>query len=184
MKKLTRKQEAFVNEYLRDFNATQAALRVGYSKKGARQQGANLLSNVYISDAIQARINEKAMTADEALLLLADHARGSMGDFMRIEGVASYLDLEKAKELGLLHLIKKVRDRVVMTADKDGHETETHSLEVELYDAQAAADKILKVHGKYIERTEVSGGEPLKIQVEYVNNPTETARVPSRAGED
>ena len=50
------RQEQFVAEYLVDLNATQASIRAGYSEKTARQQGARLLSNVYIQAAIaQAR---------------------------------------------------------------------------------------------------------------------------------
>lgn len=50
--KLTVKQELFCNEYLIDLNATQAAIRAGYSPKVARQIGAKLLSKVYIFEKI------------------------------------------------------------------------------------------------------------------------------------
>ena len=40
------------DEYLKDLNATQAAIRAGYSSKSARQEGTRLLSNASISDAI------------------------------------------------------------------------------------------------------------------------------------
>jgi phage terminase small subunit len=49
---LTAKQEKFLNEYLIDFNATQAAIRAGYSEKTAYTQGPRLLDNVHIQDAI------------------------------------------------------------------------------------------------------------------------------------
>jgi len=39
--KLSKKQELFCIEYTVDLNATQAAIRAGYSKKCARQVGAN-----------------------------------------------------------------------------------------------------------------------------------------------
>lgn len=45
---LTDKQHAFCHEYLRDFNATQASIRAGYSHKTARSQGQRLLTNVDI----------------------------------------------------------------------------------------------------------------------------------------
>ena len=44
VKKLTDKQRRFVEEYLVDLNATQAAIRAGYSKRTARQTGAENLS--------------------------------------------------------------------------------------------------------------------------------------------
>lgn len=49
---LTDKQQAFVNEYLIDLNATQAAIRAGYSEKTANPQGNRLLANVSVADAI------------------------------------------------------------------------------------------------------------------------------------
>jgi len=52
--KLTDKQEQFCQEYLIDLNATQAAIRAGYSEKTANEQGARLLANV----SIQARLKE------------------------------------------------------------------------------------------------------------------------------
>ncbi|WP_096978823.1 terminase small subunit [Escherichia coli] len=54
MAKLTPKQELFAREYLKDLNATQAAVRAGYSKKTANEQGARLLVKV----SIQKRISE------------------------------------------------------------------------------------------------------------------------------
>lgn len=51
---LTVKQERFVQEYLIDLNATQAAIRAGYSESTANQQGSRLLANVKISDAVAA----------------------------------------------------------------------------------------------------------------------------------
>ena len=49
--KLTRKQQRFVDEYLIDLSATQAAKRAGYSPRTARQQASRLLSNVNIQAA-------------------------------------------------------------------------------------------------------------------------------------
>lgn len=51
--KLTPKQERFVQEYLVDLNATQAAIRAGYSKKTACEQASRLLANVKVQTAIQ-----------------------------------------------------------------------------------------------------------------------------------
>jgi phage terminase small subunit len=42
---LTRRQELFVAEYLRDLNATRAAIAAGYGEKGAAVQGSQLLTN-------------------------------------------------------------------------------------------------------------------------------------------
>ena len=49
---LTPKQDQFVKEYLVDLNATQAAIRAGYSAKTANEQGSRLLANAKVSAAI------------------------------------------------------------------------------------------------------------------------------------
>ena len=53
MANLTPKQQRFVDEYLIDLNATQAAIRAGYSEKTAQQIGAENLSKLVIQEAIQ-----------------------------------------------------------------------------------------------------------------------------------
>ena len=51
--KLTGQQQAFVNEYLVDRNASAAARRAGYSEKTANVQGSRLLTNVNVSAAVE-----------------------------------------------------------------------------------------------------------------------------------
>lgn len=58
MAELTPKQERFVNEYMKDFNATQAATRAGYSEKTAGVQGSVLLKNPKVSEEVKKRIND------------------------------------------------------------------------------------------------------------------------------
>ena len=53
MPKLTDKQKEFVRQYLVDLNATQAAIRAGYSMKTAYRQGADLLQKTSIREAIE-----------------------------------------------------------------------------------------------------------------------------------
>lgn len=60
---LTPKQRRFVNEYCVDENATQAAIRAGYSENGAGQQGHLLLKIIEIQEAIAERMEECAVAA-------------------------------------------------------------------------------------------------------------------------
>jgi phage terminase small subunit len=53
--KLTARQERFVEEYLVDLNATQAAIRAGYSKHTAQEQSSRLLSKAIVATAVDAR---------------------------------------------------------------------------------------------------------------------------------
>lgn len=57
--KLTPKQEKFVAEYLTDLNATQAAIRAGYSEKTAFVQGCKLLSNPKLASILQERQSKR-----------------------------------------------------------------------------------------------------------------------------
>ncbi len=57
---MTPKQEMFVREYLVDLNATQAAVRAGYSAETAYSQGQRLLKNVEIADAVQAAMDSRS----------------------------------------------------------------------------------------------------------------------------
>nr|WP_052923240.1 terminase small subunit [Escherichia coli] len=52
MAKLTDKQELFAREFIIDLNATQAAIRAGYSEKSSRNQGARMMANDDILDRI------------------------------------------------------------------------------------------------------------------------------------
>ena len=56
-KKLTPKELLFISGYLIDFNATQAAINAGYSKKTARQIGNVKLTKVYIQDQIKKQVD-------------------------------------------------------------------------------------------------------------------------------
>lgn len=65
---LTPRQQRFVDEYLLDLNATQAAARAGYSKRTAKAQGSRLLTNV----AIQAAVSEAQQNRAERTELSQD----------------------------------------------------------------------------------------------------------------
>ena len=71
-KKLTKKQEEFCREYVKDHNGTQAAIRAGYSPESARQQAHRMLTKDYILSrvhAIQIEECEKKSINEESVLL-------------------------------------------------------------------------------------------------------------------
>jgi phage terminase small subunit len=92
MATLTARRLVFVEEYLIDLNATQAAIRAGYSRKTARQQGDRLLTNVDIARAIQPAVDERkertSIKADDVLksierLAIAAEAAGNWNAALR-----------------------------------------------------------------------------------------------------
>lgn len=89
--KLTRKQQIFCDEYLIDLNATQAAIRAGYSKKTAYSIGTENLRKPEINDYIQKRMAEKEKELiadqDEVLKYLTSVLRGtSISEELVVEG--------------------------------------------------------------------------------------------------
>ncbi|EAR8162896.1 terminase small subunit [Salmonella enterica] len=69
MAKLTDKQELFAREFIKDLNATQAAIRAGYSEKSSRNQGARMMAN----DDILHRIAELNQERLERVQVDADY---------------------------------------------------------------------------------------------------------------
>ena len=77
---MTPKQRRFVEEYLVDLNATQAAKRAGYSPRSARTRGSRLLRNAAVAAAIAKAQNKRAartrVSADKVVTELAKVAFG------------------------------------------------------------------------------------------------------------
>ena len=91
MAKLTAKQQMFCDEYLIDLNATQAAIRAGYSEKTARAIGAENLTKPDIKEYIENRMAEKeaALIADqdEVMKYITSVMRGeSKAEVVVVEG--------------------------------------------------------------------------------------------------
>lgn len=86
---LTEKQQRFVDEYLVDLNATQAAIRAGYSPHTANEQGAQLLAKLSIQNAVrEARIAQQkrtAITADTVLMEIASIALADARELVEVK---------------------------------------------------------------------------------------------------
>lgn len=64
MAKLTARQKTFVAEYLVSLNATQAAIKAGYSKRTAEVQASRLLRNVHVAAAVQKAMEKRAQRTE------------------------------------------------------------------------------------------------------------------------
>lgn len=88
--KLTEKQQRFVDEYLIDLNATQAAIRAGYSVKTANEQGSQNLAKLSIQQAIAEQMAERSkrtgINQDRVVLELAKIALVKMTDIVDSQG--------------------------------------------------------------------------------------------------
>lgn len=134
--KLTAKQKRFCDEYLIDLNATQAAIRAGYSKKTARVIAVENLAKPNIKAYIQQRMDEKEkeLIADqnEVLKYLTSVIRGqSRSSVVVVENVGDYMsearEMEKAPDekerLKAAELLGKAHgiftDKVEQTVDME-----------------------------------------------------------------
>ena len=149
---LTPKQERFVAEYLIDLNATQAAIRAGYSVKTARQIGEQNLSKLDIAEAVKSAMDKRA-------------DRNSVTQDEVISGLRELRDMAMGK--------KPMRITEVIRAA--GKKPKTVELNVTVFEA-AAAKGALELLGKHIgmfkEKVELTGanGGP----VETVSRVTRT----------
>lgn len=82
---LTEKQKIFADEYLIDLNATQAAIRAGYSKKTAYRTGADNLRKPQIQEYIEERLKEK----ESDLIAKQDEVLKYLTEVMRREKTES-----------------------------------------------------------------------------------------------
>lgn len=85
---MNERQKRFANEYLIDLNATQAAIRAGYSEKTARSVGQRLLTNAdiaaYIEQRKKDRIDRTQITQDFVLTELFKIAKADGTDFAKV----------------------------------------------------------------------------------------------------
>jgi phage terminase small subunit len=132
---LTAKQERFVAEYLVDLNATQAAIRAGYSEKTANRIGAQLLAKPLVAEAVAKAQAERAertrIDSDWVLTRLAEEAEADIADLYDPDtgalrpvhewpaiwrkGLIAGLDVEEIREEGaVVGLVRKLKlsDRV------------------------------------------------------------------------
>lgn len=146
---LTDKQEMFCQQYLIDFNATQAAIRSGYSKESAQQIGSeNLLKPV-----IQARIAELKLDVMRAVGITQARV------YQELSRLA-FFDIRKVyTDEGSLMPIKSIDDDSAAAIagikvydefgiDEEGNRTKTgETVEVKLINKVAALENIIKIAG-------------------------------------
>jgi phage terminase small subunit len=147
--KLTDKQKAFVNEYLVDFNATQAAIRAKYSKKTAKVIGPENLSKPYIQEAIAEKRKQLAKKENIASVeeIMEGYTRDIRFDPRKLYGDDGHLkdvpDLDDDTALGLAGL--KVTETVVLSDKKT--KVIKRVYEYKLPDKKANRDSMKKVFG-------------------------------------
>lgn len=163
---LTPKQARFVEEYLIDLNATQAAIRAGYSAKTAEQGGAQLLRNIKVAAAIKeaqdARSKRTAITQDMVLEEYRKLALANMLDYIKVQGGAPVVDMstmtrDQAAAIG------EVTSEIFMDGKGDDAKP-VRRTKFKLADKKGALDSIARHLGMFVDKSEVTLKDPLILK--------------------
>ena len=165
---LTHKQERFVQEYLIDLNATQAAIRAGYSEKSAHVTGHETLNKPYVASAIaeaqKSRADRTEINADWVLKRLHAEAVADLADIYDHNG--SIRPIHEWPVIWRQGLIQGVKHTEVR--DSEGNSTGEFVVEVKLPDRI----KRIELIGKHVnvqafrEQVAHSGGVTLNVSQE------------------
>lgn len=169
MAKLTPKQQRFVEEYLKDLNATQAYIRAGYkplSDSQCRAASSRLVANVNIADAIQQAKHKRSqrteITTDSVLLELAKLGFANMADYVTVQGDGTaYVDLTAVTREQFAAIQEITVD--TYTEGNGEYAREVKKVKLKLADKRGSLDLIGKHLGMFIEKREITGkdGAPL-----------------------
>jgi phage terminase small subunit len=156
---MTAKQQRFCDEYLIDMNATQAAIRAGYSKKTARVIGQENLLKPAIRDYIEKRMaeKEKALIADqdEVMKYLTSVMRRELSEHVVVTVVEENSSYEPDDE-------GKMRKR-----SKRTEKPEIVEIPARLADANKAAELLGKAYALFTDKLEADMDMELNITVDY-----------------
>lgn len=171
---LTAKQELFVQEYLIDLNATQAAIRAGYSQKTAGSQGFDLLIKPEIAKAIaaaqQKRAERTGITQDRVLQELARIAFFDLRKLYRDDGslkAMHELDDDAAAVLAGVDVVETKGNAVIGGEDGLRHIPE-FTKKVKIPDKVAALGLAMRHLGMLKDKTELSGPDGGPILLEQI----------------
>jgi len=160
-RELTPKQQLFVQEYLVDLNATQAAIRAGYSAKNAGKIGPELLGKTRIADAVAralaVRSRRTGINADRILEELALVALSDIGDF--VEFGPGGIVIKDTKDLD-----PRVRRALAEVSERRAKHGRT--VVFKLHDKVTALTKLGQHLGLFVDRVEHTGRDGGPIQVE------------------
>lgn len=156
---LTAKQRRFVEEYLIDLNATQAALRAGYSQKSADNIAAQLLGKTHISAAIQQRMDQRSrrtdITADRVLREIACLGYSNVLHYQVDDSNNLVLAPDAPPEA--MRAVSSIKRKTRIIPRKDGEAIVEHELEFRLWDKNTALGNLGKHLKLFTDRVELMG---------------------------
>lgn len=151
-KPLTPQQALFVEEYLVDFNGTQAAIRAGYAVPSAAQQATDLLKRPHISLALKARAAQLLQRLDISQERTLEECRriafGDIRDLIKWTGNRTMFVPSDELSAAQAAMVSGVKARHTVKVDPNsGARTHRHELELKTYDKLNALQKLIRFHG-------------------------------------
>lgn len=141
---LTAKQQTFVDEYLVDLNATQAAIRAGYSEKTAAEIGAENLTKPNIAAAIQsamdARSTRTEITADRVLTEIGKVAFSDIRKLFNDDGRLKHITMLDDDTAAFVSSVE-IDTKRIRSGENTEFEAES-TLKIKMWDKLAALDKL------------------------------------------
>ena len=171
--KLTPKQSRFVDEYLVDLNATQAAIRAGYSERTAQMIGSENLSKPIISEKIALAQAERSkrtqVTSDRVVTELA---KIGFSDLRRVFTAQGHIidpadwDDDTAGAISSLEVVHTHKP------NKDNDGPIEHTYKIKAWDKNSALEKLGKHLGMYVDKSEVKHDltDPFKEVMAHIAN--------------
>jgi len=167
--KLTVRQAAFVREYLIDLNATQAAIRAGYSKNGANVTACQLLANPNLQGALTKALAKREakteITADRVLQELALIAFSDITDYADIS-ITPSKEIPGAYERSIVIRNTSNMDKNKVRAISTVEETQS-GIKIKLNDKVKALELVAKHLGMFTEKLELTGKDGAAIEMNY-----------------
>ncbi|MFG1265642.1 terminase small subunit [Xanthobacter aminoxidans] len=174
---MTPKQSRFVAEYLIDLNATQAAIRAGYSKRTARFTAAENLAKPYIAAEVKQAMAERAarteITADRVLKELAKIGFSDIRNVVTWGEAIAVKDIETGEVTianGVALVAADQLDESVAATIAEVSQTKDGTLKVKLHDKRAALVDIGRHLGMFNDKLTLKGDaeNPLTILVQQL----------------
>lgn len=164
---LTARQSRFVDEYLIDLNATQAAIRAGYSEKTAKSQGQRLLTNVDIESAIQQRMKAREQRTEVTQdRVLRELARLGFSDIRKLFTTGGQLRSVHDLDDDIAAAVQSVEVVTKMLPGADGEEPDIEYVhKIKLWDKNSALEKIAKHLGMFADNGLGDKDRPIHIEV-------------------
>lgn len=158
-KKLTPKQQAFIHEYLKDWNGTQAAIRAGYSSDSAKEIAYDLLTLPHIKEVINNHLYQMGINRERVLAEMAAIAFSDVRDHLDIAdgGAVSMKPISELPSMAS-KAIKGVKERSVITESKDGTVlNKTSQVEYLMHDKVKTLEMLAKHTGVVTDSLKLTG---------------------------